>query len=280
MRAEDIMTYKVLALDLDGTTLAPDTSMTEATKNGINRALEAGVTVVFCTGRCKDELHELVANFPKMRYAVCENGVYVWDVVTDSYVDYRGLDRQVSDRILAAMQGYDVLIQIGMGGKYYLQEDYLERVWEFGLGEYHDLLAETGGIAPDLMEAYQNYGKPVSKVNFYFNNKSDRSEVFRALEKEQLPIFLLSGLADNIEMTSTSAGKDVGLRALCDHLGVKAEEVIAIGDNLNDLSMLKFAGLSIAMGNARAEVKEICDVETLDNRHDGVAAAIEKYILR
>jgi hydroxymethylpyrimidine pyrophosphatase-like HAD family hydrolase len=130
------------------------------------------------------------------------------------------------------------------------------------------------------MEAYQNYGKPVSKVNFYFNNKSDRSEVFRALEKEQLPIFLLSGLADNIEMTSTSAGKDVGLRALCDHLGVKAEEVIAIGDNLNDLSMLKFAGLSIAMGNARAEVKEICDVETLDNRHDGVAAAIEKYILR
>ena len=82
------MTYKVLALDLDGTTLAPDTSMTETTKNGINRALEAGVTVVFCTGRCKDELHELVANFPKMRYAVCENGVVFFSIKTHSKISF------------------------------------------------------------------------------------------------------------------------------------------------------------------------------------------------
>ena len=274
------MTYKLLALDMDGTTLAPDTTMTAATKESIGKALDAGVTVVFCSGRCKDEIRDLVEIFPKMRYVVCENGVCVWDVVTDSYVNFCGLDRAVSDRILATADGYDVLIQLGMEGKYYLQESYLERLREFGLGKYYDLLRKTGGLVPDLMETYRNYGGLVSKINFYCNKSSDRAEIYSKLEAEDLPVFLLSGLADNIEMMSADAGKDIGLQALCEHLGIMDEEVIAIGDNLNDMSMLKFAGLSIAMGNARPEVKEICDVETLDNGHDGVAAAIYKYILR
>ena len=195
-------------------------------------------------------------------------------------MDFRGLDRRISDRILATAEGYDVLIQLGMDGKYYLQESYLERLEEFGLGKYYGLLSQTGGLAPDLMEAYRNYEGAVSKINFYFNKATDRADVFSRLEAEALPVFLLSGLADNIEMMSTDAGKDVGLRALCGHLGISPQEVIAIGDNLNDMSMLKFAGLSIAMGNARPEVKAICDEETLDNGHDGVAAAIYKYILQ
>lgn len=274
------MTYKLLALDMDGTVLAPDTTMTAVTREAISQALDAGVTVVFCSGRCKDEIREFVEIFPKMRYVVCENGVCVWDIVTDSYVDFRGLERSVSDRILATVEGYDVLIQLGIDGKYYLQDGYLERLDEFGLGKYYGLLSETGGIARDLMETYRNYDGLVSKINFYFNKKSDREEVYQTLEALDLPVYLLSGLADNIEMNSTSAGKDVGLQALCEHLGITAEQVIAIGDNLNDISMLKFAGLSVAMGNARPEVKEICKTETLDNGHDGVAAAIHRYILQ
>ncbi|MBQ8814233.1 MAG: Cof-type HAD-IIB family hydrolase [Lachnospiraceae bacterium] len=273
------MIYKLLALDMDGTVLAPDTTMTAVTREAITQALDAGVTVVFCSGRCKDEIREFVEIFPKMRYVVCENGVCVWDIETDSYVDFRGLERSVSDRILATAEGYDVLIQLGIDGKYYLQDGYLERLDEFGLGKYYGLLSETGGIASDLMQFYHDYDGLVSKINFYCNKKSDRAEIFAKLEKEDLPIYLLSGLADNIEMNSTSAGKDVGLQALCEHLGITAEQVIAIGDNLNDISMLKFAGFSIAMGNARPEVKAICKAETLDNGRDGVAAAIHKYIL-
>ena len=274
------MAYKMLALDMDGTVLAPDTTMTETTRTAITQAVDAGVTVVFCSGRCKDEIREFVEMFPKMRYVVCENGVCVWDIETDRYVDFRGLERSVSDRILATVDGYDVLIQLGIDGKYYLQDGYLERLEEFGLGKYYGLLSETGGVAADLIQFYRDYDGLVSKINFYFNNKSDRAEVYKSLKQLDLPVFLLSGLADNIEMNSTSAGKDVGLRALCEHLGFTADQVIAIGDNLNDISMLEFAGLSIAMGNARPEVKAICKTETLDNGHDGVAAAIQRYILQ
>ena len=81
-----------------------------------------------------------------------------------------------------------------------------------------------------------------------------------------------------MEITPLGVDKAQGLARLLEHTGVKREELICCGDGYNDLTMIKFAGLGVAMENAQKEVKEIADVITLTNDDDGVAYIIEKYM--
>lgn len=273
------MDYRLIALDMDGTVLAPDTTITENTAEAINQALAVGIQVVFCSGRCVEEIRPYVAPFPLMRYVICENGSYVMDLQTGEYIDYRGLERWVTDRIMKEAEIHDVLIQMGAGGRYLMQDWTLDRLDEFRLGKYGGLMQETGEFVHDLVRYYKTFDGRISKINFYTTNLKEREEIIRSLQADQLPLEYVSGLADNIEMISSSAGKGVGLTALCRYLQLSSEQVIAVGDNNNDISMLEAAGLAVAMGNAVPELKAVADVVTEDNAHDGVAAVIRKYIL-
>lgn len=82
-----------------------------------------------------------------------------------------------------------------------------------------------------------------------------------------------------LEITDSSVNKGVALAALAEHFGIDRSEVMAIGDSFNDLEMINYAGLGVAMGNARPEIKEQADIVTATNEEDGVAEAIERYVL-
>ena len=82
-----------------------------------------------------------------------------------------------------------------------------------------------------------------------------------------------------IEVMARGVDKGAAIAGLIERLGLEREDVIACGDGLNDLSMIRYAGLGVAMANAQPEVKEAADVVTLSNDEDGVAEAIERYIL-
>ena len=88
-------------------------------------------------------------------------------------------------------------------------------------------------------------------------------------------------MTDGIHLEVGAAGADKGeaFLALSEHLGYNRDETAAVGDDLNDMGLLRAAGLSIAMGNARMELAAICDAQVSDNEHDGVAEAIERYCL-
>ena len=80
-----------------------------------------------------------------------------------------------------------------------------------------------------------------------------------------------------IEFSPVGITKASGLRVLCKHLDIPLEDVVSIGDGSNDREILQTAGLSVAMGNARAEIKALCDVTVADNDHNGVLEAIRTY---
>jgi Cof subfamily protein (haloacid dehalogenase superfamily) len=82
-----------------------------------------------------------------------------------------------------------------------------------------------------------------------------------------------------LEITDGSVNKGVALAALAEHYGIDQSEVMAIGDSLNDLEMINYAGLGVAMGNARPEIQARADIITASNEEDGVAEAIERYVL-
>lgn len=273
------MKYKLLALDLDGTVLTPDNQITPKTVEAINEAMDRGIPVAFCSGRCKAEMAPYFGLFPKLRYVVCNNGTESFDLSTGEHIHFWGMERWLSDRIMEEAKIHDVLIQMGADGLYYLQDWTAERCPEFGLANYAELMRQTGKFVHDLVGYYFAHELPVSKINFYCTNPAERAEIIESLQADNLPLMYESGLAGNIEMFSTKSGKGNGLSALCEHLQIPLDQVCAMGDSSNDISMLRAAGFSVAVGNAVPELKAIADAVTGDNAHDGVADAIWKYVL-
>ena len=106
-----------------------------------------------------------------------------------------------------------------------------------------------------------------------------QKELMEELPKRFNDIIVASSVIDNVEINEIHANKGEALCALADHLGVSREATLDFGDGLNDLTMIKYAGVGVAMGNAQQPVKDAADVITLSNDEDGLVPIIEKYIL-
>ena len=120
----------------------------------------------------------------------------------------------------------------------------------------------------------------MQKIQSYFRDPAVKREVLNTLPAEFPEITVACSLPGNVEITHRDATKGAALEFLCGHLGMPAAQAAAFGDERNDCSMLRAAGLGVAMGNAQPEVLAAADAVTGDNNHDGVAQAIEKYILQ
>jgi Cof subfamily protein (haloacid dehalogenase superfamily) len=116
-------------------------------------------------------------------------------------------------------------------------------------------------------------------MNLLFNDMQERLRAKKELE--QLPfVEVSSSLERNLELNRKGGNKGNGLLALAEHLGVAREQIMACGDSDNDYSMIKAAGLGVAMGKGLEEIKKMADKVTLSNDQDGVAYAIEQWVLQ
>ena len=104
-----------------------------------------------------------------------------------------------------------------------------------------------------------------------------REETKKALE--DLPVVMSYAEESMLELSPAAVDKGIGLEMLCKYLSIPVEETIVVGDSFNDLPILRKAGLSVAVANAREQVRELCDVMVTDNEHDGVREAIETYLM-
>jgi HAD superfamily hydrolase (TIGR01484 family) len=117
-----------------------------------------------------------------------------------------------------------------------------------------------------------------AKMNLLFSNLRKRLDA--KFELEQLPfVEVSSSLEKNLELNKKGGNKGNGLLALAEYLGIQRDQIMACGDSDNDYSMIKAAGLGIAMDNGLETIKKIADAVTLSNDLDGVAYAIEQWVL-
>ena len=113
------------------------------------------------------------------------------------------------------------------------------------------------------------------EIEKYSHDEAERDAAWRAIEAACPGVEVTSSLPRNMEVNAPGVTKGSGLLALAAHLGLTRAQTMAVGDSGNDRAMIEAAGLGVAMGNATDDIREIAD----DNNHDGVAAAIEKYVL-
>ncbi|MEM7288624.1 MAG: HAD family hydrolase [Actinomycetota bacterium] len=257
----------LIAVDVDGTLLRPDGSVAERTAGALSDARDAGAVVSLATGRDWAAVRDLLAGLPAIEYSLCVNGIeVVTDDGTELHAEHLAVD-VARNAILAlrdALPG--VAIGLGIGGEL-IGEPRLGELFPEGVGEVVPVEDAVDALGPDLRD-----------LVVYHPDHTDDLDDFYDLCRRALPLegldLAFSGLP-MLEIVPPGAGKDAGLAWLAGHLDIANERVVAFGDGLNDLSMLRWAGTGVAMGQARAAVIDAADEVTASNADDGVATWIE-----
>lgn len=268
------MNYSVLALDLDGTLTNAKKNITKRTKDAIVRAIQRGTLVVLASGRPVLGIERIAAelNLSKLGgYILAYNGGHIIDCKTKRNIYIRTIPRKYIHDICYCANLYNV---------HALTYDSNGVVAESSEAPYVIKEAYNNSIPirqVDSLENFVNY--PV--VKFMIVGEPEKLKfAFEYMKKKfngKLNIFLSEPYF--IEVVPFGVEKASSIEKLLLHLGLKRESLMACGDGLNDLHMLEYAGLAVAMGNAYSGIKAVSDYITLSNEEDGVAIAIEKFIL-
>lgn len=266
---------KLIALDLDGTLLTTDKKLTERTKATLKAAREKGVKVVLTTGRPLKAmdffLKELGTNGHEDEYTITFNGGLVQNN-TGEILDKTVFSIDDVSRIYEETEKLNIpLDAISEGIVYQIQSDQ-----ESLYAQFNPALTFVPTAFEDLSSQI-TYNKCVTAFP-----QEPLDEAIRHISPElfdQYEIFKSRELL--LEWSPKNVHKATGLAKLIEHLGIDRSQVMACGDEANDLSMIEWAGLGVAMQNAVPEVKAVANVVTpMTNDEEAVAWAIEKYVLK
>lgn len=269
--------YDLIALDMDGTLLTSELNISEETKAAIDKAVRSGKTVVLSTGRAPSEIIEYEEQLKNIRYYVCENGALLYDSWEKRAIYSQSFPQDIAEKLIKIAEIRDVMIYVVSNGRHMCTYKDVLRMGYFQIDQFQEFVLRTAVLHDDIIASYHREAFPIEKINFFSVSKESREELKNILEK--LPLTAVYAEETSLEVSPLHMSKAVGLQRLCDYLSIPIRKVIAVGDSDNDSEMLKIAGLSVAMGNARQNIKELCDVVVADNNHDGCAEAIERYLL-
>ncbi len=261
----------LLALDLDGTLVEPRRPVRAGVIEAVRRAIAAGVRATIVTGRmyvgAKPFADVLELDGP----IVCYQGAVIADARSGRFEREVPLPFAVARTIYEVAKANGYHIQFYRDDRFYVEE----------YNAYARLYASTSDtepiVVPSLLDAFA--GRDSTKVNIV-------TDAAKAPAAFALMQSALGGLAyvtrsnpEFVEMLDPRVDKGEALRIVAQRLNVPLERVLAIGDSYNDLPLLRVAGFAVAMGSAPAELKAEADAVVGDVEHDGVAEAIDRYVL-
>ncbi len=262
--------YRLLALDLDGTLLTPQHTITARTYRALEQVVAAGLTLVIATGQTRSVLQAVCADLPLRGPQIMYNGALIADIQTGSVLHEQLVP---PDSILDAL---DMLRDLQLYRAYHThQHVYADQDTPNARNWYRPPVPPTIEI-PDVASIYP---QPCLKLAAVGSETTIREKRAALEQRFAGQLYVTQSARDLLELLHPAVSKGHALTILAQMLGIAADEIVACGDNHNDIGMLRFAGLGIAMGNAHDEVKAAADFVTLSNAEDGVAAAIEQLIL-
>lgn len=267
-------------MDLDGTFLKSPNIVSDANADAVRRASAAGIKIAVSTGRVFGEIPHSVKNLGSIDYYITSNGGAVLDGKGNT-VFTNLMPRELSDKVMEIISGYTCLTDIYTDGRAYINNFKDSELPLYGLKpEDFDSFREFRVFVDDVYEFYRNCPQTPEKINMFFGDLEQREEVISRLSALSPAPQLTYSMGINLEVNSPDCTKGGALSKLCKKLGIFPQEVMAVGDSNNDISMLDLAGVSVAMGNAGQFVKNYAKYETDTCENDGAAKAIERFALR
>ena len=264
---------KLIASDIDETIITNDQKVPERNKEAIKKAIDKGLIVMLATGRGPYEVFDIPEQAGVIsddRYIICCNGAVIMNVKSKEIIDVVDMKFDYAREIFNYAYENKLTFYIYTIDKKYginLSDDTI-------VAETHINVLDTDNI---------DFLKDETILKVIIKNKN--MNLLQALEVDiaritnyDLEITYSSNMY--MEINAKGVSKAVALRKVCDHYGIGMENVLAIGDNYNDVAMLEAAGRSVAVKNARLQVKESADyITTQDNNKGAVGEAIEKFVL-
>lgn len=273
------MKYKLIAFDLDGTLLDNRKNIPPENLAALHAAAQQGLYIVPATGRIYKGLPEKLKKLPFLRWCITVNGALVYDAAEDKTIYRAEIPPELSLRVIDYMDTLNTMYDCYKDNWGYIDRRFYDNAADFVPEKgILDLVLRLRTPVDSLREYIIQSGGAVQKLQMYFKDMEQRQRQLELLPGLFPELSVSSSVKNNIELNSAASTKGAALEALCAHLGISPEETVAFGDGTNDLSMLRRAGLGVAMGNAAPEVKAAADRVTDDNENAGVAKVIYEIL--
>ena len=258
---------RLVASDLDGTLLGLDDVVSERTKVAVQAAVDAGIHVVAATGRSQWTAEPLVAPVDGLDLVVCSNGASIYHLRERRSLASHPIADEVIDEVLRRLDEQ-------LPGCVYGWETDDDLHYEEGFLAYRPNLDRPA--SPDLEPGTRP--APIRKLMVGHPDVQHYELLDEVVPLAPKGSFVTTSGAPFVEITGDGVDKAFGVRKVCERLGVDAGEVLAIGDNHNDIAMVTWAGRGVAMGNAHPALLAVVDEQTVSNVEDGVAAVLETLV--
>ena len=269
----------LVATDLDGTLLLQNKHISKRTYDVLKKANENGVHVVIATGRSFAALPESIFKIDGMRYVVTSNGANIIDLKDNEVIYKNCIDAAQIPKIIDFLKGRPYILEVFTGGKAYMSKSdydrFKTRTIDFRPIEY---VLHTRIPVDNIFEFTQKNCSSIENININFDSLSDKPKAYEELLKFD-NITVTTSFDFNLEIGGNTTSKGDALNFLTQMLGLTSKNVLSIGDNPNDSSMLGFAEIAVAVENAHEDIIKLADHITSSNDEDGVAKAVEKFVL-
>ena len=271
------MSIKLVAADMDGTLIHYNQKLTSRTEKAVRDISDRGIKFILNTGRSNSE-SELYYDRLPMEYSIFANGTYILNLKTGECPYFFPIDIEDARKIYDIYAKFDCLI--------FVQGDHwvytVDRAWEKcrRFPEYIEGLATIDlpyRYVDDMASFFDKRKDPVEKFHVSFISHEEAEKAYEELS--ELPFTIVWCGKYCVEVSNPKADKGMALKWLGEKLGIARDEIMAIGDSGNDRSMIEYAGIGVAMGNAPDALKEIADYVVPSNDEDGAAWAMEHIIL-
>lgn len=290
--------YKLIAIDLDGTLLNSHGEITENTKKILKKCSEKGIEIVLASGRPVDSIKVILDEIGCGRYFIAGNGALIYDIQEDKVIYENFLNKEKVLEIIKICEENSITYNV------YEDKTILTTNLKYNVLYYHKenlKKEEEKQTHINVVENMYSYIKNMKEGKFLKITICDENiKIFNSILKkikkiEKVDILEVSHMSRKIikqgteevpieyfytEISAMNVNKWTAIEFLVKKLEIEKQQVIAIGDNINDKEMIENAGVGIAIEGSTPQITQIADYITNSNNAEGVAKALEKYILQ
>ncbi|MHB9095722.1 MAG: Cof-type HAD-IIB family hydrolase [Eubacteriales bacterium] len=263
--------FKLIATDLDDTLLNDALEVSPRNKRALRKAAEAGAVVTIATGRMFRSALPIALSLGVRIPIITYQGALITDIVSGDILWHKPLPLELARKVLA--EGYRAGIHMNV----YINDNlYVDSITPEGTGYAKRVEVDMIPIG-DLLD----FVKVDPTKVIYIAEPSLLDELRGKIHAEMGDsLYITKSKPNYLEFLHPLATKKHAVQALAGNYGIRREEIMVFGDSYNDLDMIEFAGKGVAMGNAPEDIKKKADYVTLTNNEDGVAEAVEKFVLK
>lgn len=285
--------YKLIAIDLDGTLLNSYGMVSEKNKQALIEANKKGAEIVIASGRSTNSVKNIANDLGICNYIICGNGSLIYDLQHEEIIYDKFIDKKKALQIIEICEQNSIYYNI------YTENMVIAKSLNNNVLFYHQENANKPDSKKTKINIVQNIYDYVDKLqnqnilkitisdndNIIFNGIIRKLREIRdidVLDVAHMSRKMIKSGTEEVsleyyytEITSKNVDKWYAIEYLIDKLNINKEDIMTIGDNVNDKLMIENAGCGVVMGNSAPYIKEIADMVVADNNKDGVAEAVE-----